>query len=692
MPRLASANGGAGLPHATWRPQMQTFLMRQGIEECDYAHEIPQWRELVQAVGEDATSRRLTAIATLLGATSSNSSNSSKQSDKSSQQQPTMKRESLTPEQQAAKKEVSELISRARKAFGYLYAALPTDLRQLVADIPQGYAYGIWSFLEKKFRNTEQDTVMALWERFTTLRQDTEEAFDEYKARVDSVVELLTHAKQTPPAELYATLLLWRLQPRYATAVLTLKTGDRLKDAATIDWTSIAKYMGEYERSQQSLSESEVTADRTMAARQSASSASGSKSQRSLADIECFNCHKKGHYASKCPLPDRRMNHDGKFTQKQYRKGSRQRRYTRSASGSSEDEHTNSASSGEGYSQRADMVRGENRFTSLSTENTMKEERSYCARVLAGIAAQQATVSNPAPRRRLIRPGEPSQNETRSNRQSSNANTGASSTLAAPSSRNDQSSTKQSKTLDAALRTTAKAIDTAASVSTTMNRNTLVSVRRCAPVPIKMADGTIVTAMYKGELPLRLKVAGDIDGRCARVTIPDVYYHERFDANLLSWSRMRKDGWQFHSTKSSTYVVTPGGKRIDTSTRGGLTLLEDAGAERVYGARLGNVIVRTAEDMISLHQRLGHVSWSRLVKMCQRQVTVGIGDIKSMSDIELEKAKKAILECSACAKGKAHRNATGHRGLERGTQVGEVLHMDTFYAVTRDPRTEEKRS
>jgi transposase InsO family protein len=78
--------------------------------------------------------------------------------------------------------------------------------------------------------------------------------------------------------------------------------------------------------------------------------------------------------------------------------------------------------------------------------------------------------------------------------------------------------------------------------------------------------------------------------------------------------------------------------------------------------------------------------------MCQRQVTVGIGDIKSMSDIELEKAKKAILECSACAKGKAHRNATGHRGLERGTQVGEVLHMDTFYAVTRDPRTEEKRS
>ena len=104
------------------------------------------------------------------------------------------------------------------------------ELRQLIADVPQGYAFGIWSFLEKKFRNTEQDTVMSLWTRFVRLAQEADETFDVYKARVDSVLELLTHAKQTPPAELYAALLLWNLQPRYATAVLTLKTSERLKD------------------------------------------------------------------------------------------------------------------------------------------------------------------------------------------------------------------------------------------------------------------------------------------------------------------------------------------------------------------------------------------------------------------------------------------------------------------------------
>jgi hypothetical protein len=96
--------------------------------------------------------------------------------------------------------------------------------------VPQGYAYGIWSFLEKRFRNTEQDTVMSLWQRLMTLDQEVDETHDIYKARVDSVMELLANAKQQVPPGLYASLLLWRLQPRYATAVLTLKTSDRLKD------------------------------------------------------------------------------------------------------------------------------------------------------------------------------------------------------------------------------------------------------------------------------------------------------------------------------------------------------------------------------------------------------------------------------------------------------------------------------
>ena len=194
VPLLASASGtGAGVPHTLWRPQMQTFLMRHGIEDRDYAREIAQWRELASAVEADAEAEEQEAIRLVLAAGSSSSKQRAatrhRCCESGSEGEP--QAPAVTDDQQKAKKRVADLIGRSRKAYGFLFAALPTDVRQLVADVPQGYAFGIWSFLEKKFRNTEQDSVMALWERLSTLSQEAEESFDAYKARVDSVIELL---------------------------------------------------------------------------------------------------------------------------------------------------------------------------------------------------------------------------------------------------------------------------------------------------------------------------------------------------------------------------------------------------------------------------------------------------------------------------------------------------------------------
>jgi hypothetical protein len=67
VPRLASTSGsGAGLPYSMWRPQMQTFLMHQGIEERDYTQEIPQWEELLKVMRADAVAREQAAFALLL--------------------------------------------------------------------------------------------------------------------------------------------------------------------------------------------------------------------------------------------------------------------------------------------------------------------------------------------------------------------------------------------------------------------------------------------------------------------------------------------------------------------------------------------------------------------------------------------------------------------------------------------------
>jgi hypothetical protein len=693
-PLLASASGsGAGAPHALWRPQMQTFLMRHGIEERDYAREIPQWRALAAAVEARAEADERDAIALVLGAALALD----------------IKAEAQTAEEMKAKQRVADLISRSRKAFGFLYASLPVDLRPLVADVPQGYAFGIWSFLEKRFRSTEQDSVMALWERLTTMRQETDETHDVYKARVDSVVELLKHAQQAVAPGLYTSLLLWRLQPRYSTAVLTLKTGERLKDPASIDWPYVAEYMAQYERSQMGLGDSTSSGagDRVMAARGPTSTHPNSGSSKSSgagrdhSNVECYNCHTMGHYASRCSLPDRRLKgqQEGR-SQKQRqpprenRTGASSRKPAGTASGhdSHDDDDSDQSegkpsprtpSAGGASTPRVQMVRQLNRFALLASEeddgqqeHTRSCAKSYCARVLAGISS--ATRSSTAAAAPCITQAGSKKKEKKQV------------SFGPPTEAKARERDRRSpKSLDVALRTTAQAIDTAATVSITGNRNRLINVRRCHPMPILMADQGIVSAVYKGDMPMRLPVAGK-PGSFVSITIRDVYFHERIDANLLSWGCMCLDGWEMHSNKKETYVVTPKGTRINASTRGRLTILDNAGTERAYAARMGRFVCQSAEDLLLLHQRVGHASWTRLLKMCRAGATTGVGDISGLSAADVQKAEGLVRQCDACAAGKQRRNSLGHRGLDKGTEAGEVLHMDVFYVMMRNPQTNQK--
>jgi hypothetical protein len=682
--RIPPLGGTGGAAYPQWRPQMSTYIMRQGIELRDYAKEIPQWQALVAAVELDAETEEQASIALLLGDESALSKSVS------SALSPTkVKKENEPGEAQksAAKKSIAAMIGRSRKAFAILYSALPPELRPLVADVPPGYAYGIWSFLEKKFRNTEQDSIAGLWTDFTGLSQASDELFDAYRARVDAVVELLKHAKQTVPSGLYTALMLGRLQQKYATAVLTLKTSGKVTDTDKIEWPSIVEYMSQYERNQLELGEIE-SVERTMAARTGSRPSAWQKNsqpaaaatpvaskapskaapfrKRPLSEVQCFNCQEMGHYASKCKAPRKpRQDHPPRRERRggEHPAKNRQQRWSRGNS-SSEDEAADHAPSPKKPSERANMMRTLNRYDSLEhDEAEMKAgHRSYGA-VALGISSESKKL-----------PPVDAASEASGTKKSSKK----------------PLKNSKAKSLDEALKTTAKAIDTAATVSTTCSKESLHNLRRCPPMPIRMANGAVLSAMHRGDCMIRLPIV-DKPGKFVKVTIHDVYYHEQFDANLLSWGNMRKAGWEMHSTGAGTFLMTPKGEKIAASTKDNLTIIEDTAQSRVYGVKgAKDVILVTAKELVALHRRAAHASWSRLIEMCNTGATVGLGDLRHMPAAELAKAEKAIRSCSACIEAKAHRKSLGHGGLDKGTRAGEVLHMDTFYATVRDPLSGKK--
>ena len=182
VPRLVP--GG----YAAWRPVMENVLMRAGVAPRDYKEENADWAALVAAVDCWTTADEEASIAYALGRASASSSSTA----------------GPTAAEKEARRGATEAVARAKRAYALLYQALSDELRRLVANVAQGDAFGLWSWLEKRFQSTEQDNVGDLWDAFTQLSQESDESFDQYKARVDHVFGLLAHAKDKPSAGLYA--------------------------------------------------------------------------------------------------------------------------------------------------------------------------------------------------------------------------------------------------------------------------------------------------------------------------------------------------------------------------------------------------------------------------------------------------------------------------------------------------------
>ena len=159
-PRLQS--GGIG--YAAWRTNMDVFLQRAGAEgiHCNPLTE-DAWKNMSRRVeGWSADALRDALALVMAGEADEAASSSSALSPTTAV--------SVAAEVKEARRLVSATVERSRKVFCTLYSSLPEELRAQVAHIPQGWAYGLWHWLETKFQSTEEDSVGELLMQWTSLR------------------------------------------------------------------------------------------------------------------------------------------------------------------------------------------------------------------------------------------------------------------------------------------------------------------------------------------------------------------------------------------------------------------------------------------------------------------------------------------------------------------------------------------
>ena len=167
------------------------------------------------------------------------------------------------------RKQAAAMIKRSEMAYGHIFSALPNDVALMVKVVPQGWARGLWLWLENKFRSTASDNVNTLLRDWHSLRQAEGESFDLYRARVDDLHVRLAAAKEKPSPRAYAYALVNSLLPQYDVVVMALETGMLLnvQDYAKISWDDVARIINMHERKvvAQSAKDAEAASAKAMA-------------------------------------------------------------------------------------------------------------------------------------------------------------------------------------------------------------------------------------------------------------------------------------------------------------------------------------------------------------------------------------------------------------------------------------------
>ena len=703
---------------AGWQPRMESYLMRVGalsactterINFAELSNEVRLW----DTQEEERVLARMSAIRAAraadsagTGVVSSQVSGASGSSGASPVKAATVATvPDLSDEDKSMRKAVRELVARSQRAYGILYECIPEEMRQQSEHIPLGYAYGLWHWLETKLQPSEQGSINELLGEFFAMTQGEDETFDAYRARVNKIDTRLTAAKNRPPRAQYAYVLMDRLQPRFHAAVLALKANGTLINADAVDWDKVATLINQHGRNEEHMAVS-ASSGKVMAAmrgrgRDSASERSGEVSggsghngaphgpRTSVYPFKCFRCNKVGHKAYQCD--QRRQDGVGDGAPGGVRENqNNNREYAAAATRGHSNARDGDVNDGRfGFMLRAVDSDDESDCGSTpSVERASSVERAMAVsddqagvlkRLVRGNEAASGTLAMPAgPAAPAGQAAQAAQAVPAARAPAAKAPAAARrKTNALGAGGNDGRRATQSITR--LLSTHGWLVDSGASMHITGNKDVFETLpRRCAPVKIEVADGAFVVTMMKGSVRLRMRNAADT--RNVSTLIENVYYHDRFNVNLLSWGTLKDLGWKLNSDSTGSVVTTPGNNQIALRTGERVLVLEGCAPERVYSALGGDVAVTDSRvlELQRMHERLGHVGFDRMMQLIKVGKTRGLDKFAALNDTVVAAARKLVLECRACIEGKGTRTPFGHDGLDKGAAPFEVIHMDTF--------------
>lgn len=724
LPRLTATS------YSKWKPEGDNCLKRAGLKENDYKKEIKGFIEMKGMVVtfDDQDNALALEYVQQKSSSSSSSSTSTVTVDKNAEEI-----------ERSRKILIKGIVERSGKAYYMLYECLADEIKLLVNNnksIIDGYGYSLWKFLEDKYQSTESDSLGKLWNDFVNAKQTDDELFDEYKARVDSMVELLNHAGDIPHKALYATILMDRMVPRYNQMKMIIDSTKELgKDRKNIDWVVVTKYIQQQERSLARQSEDGTGDDSAQAMTAAVKSYSGSTYSTKLASggnrnsaapgrnfnltsaadlpyrgqASCWCCGIKGHSFRTCKKwlarnSNARGRTPGNTTPNSAAssrsasptRGKEFHRGTAAAAAASakppskhanknEEDESDYDSGAEGEAQRKESFavmfspgntgpRVERNTTKPSTDKTSKKIRFDLDK--QGRTVHNTVTKQPKSILKIL------------------------SSLTATAAKMKSAERASDSNGNHGLDDMNWGVDSMASVHITGNKAHLQNIRKGRWIKIKTADNGMIDTNTVGDVKISMNCA---NGEIYTFTLPAVYYHEAIAANLISGQRLRGEGFEITLGRynKGSWMYTPDGKRVALNTRNDLTILEqkvsrnennlvyladirDATADEQHSAlatepKVNHGKIKTADDLIHLHHKLGHCAWSTLKRAINKGNTEGMGKYQ-LSKEEEQKALQSIVKCEVCLEAAGQCTNYGTRGLDHGNAPAEVLHMDTYYS------------